>query len=285
MGKKFNLVADGILYLILLLIVLFIALPFSYILFSSFSTNAEYYSRGFYILPHKWTINAYGYLAMNENFMQAYRNTFVLTACGTAISLGFTLFMAYGLSKRWLRGRRLLNMLVLFTMIFHGGMIPTYLLVSELHLLNSYWSIYLTGAIFPFLLIIMRSFFASFPPELEEAARMDGCGELQLLLRIVLPLSIPSVVTIALMYGVAHWNSYFQAILYLNDSAKWPIQSFLRQFLLDSDTGMLRSVGSYEYGPPVKMAAVIVTALPLLLCYPFLQKYFNKGMLVGSIKG
>ncbi|GBF77279.1 putative ABC transporter permease [Paenibacillus sp. 598K] len=222
---------------------------------------------------------------MNENFMHSYRNTFVLTVCGTAISLAFTLLMAYGLSKRWLRGRRFLNILVLFTMIFHGGMIPTYLVVRELELLDSYWAIYLTGAIFPFLLIIMRSFFASFPMELEEAARIDGCGELRLLLRIVLPLSVPSVVTIALMYAVAHWNNYFQAILYLNNAAKWPIQSFLRQFLLDSDTGMLRSVGGYEYGPPVKMAAVVVTALPLVLCYPFLQKYFNQGMMIGSVKG
>jgi putative aldouronate transport system permease protein len=193
--------------------------------------------------------------------------------------------MAYGLSKSWLKGRKIMNMLVLFTMIFNGGMIPTYLVVRQLHLVNTYWAIFLTMAIFPFLLIIMRSFFASVPIELEEAARLDGCGEWLLLFRIILPLSLPSVITIGLMYGVAHWNNYFLAILYLNDASKWPVQTFLRQFLLDSSTDMQTNIGGYEFGPPVKMAAVVLTALPLLLGYPFLQKFFNKGMMVGSVKG
>lgn len=283
--KKANLMFDGFIYILLLVCFFFVAFPFAYVFFSSFSSNSEFLTRGFYIIPHEWTINAYGYLLMNENFIQSYKNTFVITVCGTAISLCFTVLMAYGLSKSWLKGRKVLNMLVLFTMIFNGGMIPTYLVVRELHLLNTYWALFLTAAIFPFLLIIMRSFFASVPLELEEAARMDGCGEWLLLFRIILPLSMPSVVTIGLMYGVAHWNNYFQAILYLNDASKWPVQAFLRQFLLDSDTGMLNDVGGFEYGPPVKMAAVVATAMPLILCYPFLQKYFNKGMMVGSVKG
>jgi putative aldouronate transport system permease protein len=283
--KKANFLFDGFIYVLLFVCFLFIAFPFAYVLFSSFSSNSEYLTRGFFILPHNWTLNAYGYLLMNQNFIRSYENTFVIAICGTAISLLFTVLMGYGLSKSWLKGRRVLNMAVLFTMIFNGGMIPTYLVVRQLHLLNTYWALFLTAAIFPFLLIIMRSFFASVPVELEEAARIDGCGEWLLLFRIILPLSLPSVVTIGLMYGVAHWNNYFQSILYLNDSNKWPVQAFLRQFLLDSDTGMLNDVGGFEYGPPVKMAAVVATALPLILCYPFLQKYFNKGMMVGSVKG
>ncbi|MGG1514587.1 carbohydrate ABC transporter permease [Paenibacillus oryzisoli] len=283
--KKSNRLFDSFIYFVLVVIFLFIAFPFAYILFSSFSTKTEFLTRGFFLFPHDWTINSYGYLLMNGNFVRSYGNTFIITIGGTAISLFFTILMAYGLSKVWLRGRKTMNMLVLITMIFNGGLIPTYLVVRQLHLINSYWALFLTGAIFPFLLILMRSFFSNIPAELEEAARMDGCGEWRLLYTIILPLSMPSLVTIGLMYGVARWNDYFQAVLYLNDANLWPIQTFLRQFLLDSDTAMLTSVGGFEYGPPVKMAAVVATALPLLICYPFLQKYFNKGMMVGSVKG
>lgn len=277
----FNLLIYGLLVLSMLAVLL----PFLYVFFSSFSSKAEYLSRGFYLFPNEWTINSYGYLLSSDGFLKAYGNTFFITIVGTLINLVFTCLMAYGLSKSWLKGRGILNFMVLFTMIFNGGMIPTYLILKELSLIDTYWALFLSGAIAPFILIIMRSFFSNIPEELEEAARIDGCNEWVLLFRIVIPLSLPSIVTISLMYAVMHWNSYFTAILYLNDSNKWPVQVFLRQLLLESDSSMETHIGAFEYGPPVKMAAVIATALPLLLCYPFMQKYFNKGMFVGSVKG
>lgn len=285
LAKRNDIWFNGVIYGLLMISLLVVSLPFLYVLFSSFSTKAEFLSRGFYILPNDWTINSYGYLLKNKGFLSSYGNTFYITIIGTAVNVFFTCLMAYGLSKKGLKGRSLLNFMVLFSMIFNGGMIPTYLVVKELSLIDSYWSLFLTSAIGPFILIIMRSFFSNIPAELEESARIDGCTEWRLLFSIVIPLSMPSIITIGLMYGVLHWNAYFQAILYLNDSNKWPVQVFLRQLLLESDSSMEPTIGAFEYGPPVKMAAVIATALPLLLCYPFLQKYFNKGMMVGSVKG
>lgn len=277
----FNLLVYGLLTISLLAV----ALPFLYVIFSSFSTKAEYLSRGFYLFPKDWTFNSYGYLFNNKGFLSSYANTIYITIAGTGINVLVTCLMAYGLSKSWLKGRGWLNFMVLFTMIFNGGLIPTYLVLKELSLINTYWALFLGGAVAPFILIIMRSFFSTIPAELEESAKIDGCNEWRLLFSIVIPLSLPSIVTVTLMYGVAHWNAYFQAILYLNDSDKWPVQVFLRQLLLETDSSMELNIGDYEYGPPVRMAAVMLTALPLLLCYPFLQKYFNQGMFVGSVKG
>jgi putative aldouronate transport system permease protein len=259
--------------------------PFIYIIASSFATQHEFMSRGFFIIPHEWTIEAYGYLLSNANFTAAFGNAVTITVSGTFINILLTSLMAYGLSKSWLKGRRAMNFMVLFTMIFAGGMIPTYLVVKELGLLNSYWALYLTTAIAPFNLIVMRSFFQNIPAELEESARIDGCSELRLFWQIVIPLSMPAVATFTLFYAVQNWNTYFYAILFLNNSADMPLQVFLRQMLIESDSGMEVDAGGFAYTPAVKMAAVLITAAPLLAVYPFMQKYFNKGMLMGSVKG
>lgn len=264
---------------------LVVLLPFLYVLASSFASKHEILTRGFFLLPDRWVWDAYGYLLNDRNFTTAFRNAVYITVIGTSINIVLTGLMAYGLSKSWLRGRRALNIMVLLTMIFNGGMIPTYLVVKELHLLNSYWALFLVTAIAPFNLIVLRSFFQSIPQELEESARIDGCSEWRLLAQIIVPLSMPAIATFTLFYAVHNWNTYFNAILYIHDSAKWPLQVFLRQMLLDSDSDMDTEAGGFEFGPHVKMAGVILTALPLLIVYPFLQKYFNKGMLLGSVKG
>ncbi|WP_397340451.1 carbohydrate ABC transporter permease [Paenibacillus qinlingensis] len=280
-----NAVFTTLVYGLLGVTLILILLPLLYVLISSFSSKHEIVTRGFFLIPHEWVIDAYGYLLSNENFKTAFSNSVVITVVGTLINIVFTSLMAYGLSKTWLKGRRTLNFIVLFTMLFSGGMIPTYLVVRELHLLDSYWSLFLVGAIAPFNLIVMRSFFQNIPPELEEAAKMDGCSELRLFWTIVIPLSMPAIATFTLFYAVHNWNTYFLAILYINDSTKWPLQVFLRQMLIVSESSMENQAGSFEFGPAVKMAAVILTALPLLIVYPFMQKYFNKGMLLGSVKG
>ncbi|MBB6732143.1 carbohydrate ABC transporter permease [Cohnella zeiphila] len=270
---------------ILLISLLAVVFPFLYVVMTSFAPREEILTRGFFLLPHRWTINAYGYLMNNRQFTTSFLNAVHITVVGTIVNMVLTSLMAYGLSKAWLKGRRALNFMVLFTMLFGGGIIPTYLVVKSLHLLDSYWSIFLTGAIAPFHLIVMRSFFQNLPSELEEAARIDGCGEWRLLGRIVLPLSMPAVATFTLFYAVQNWNSYFNAVLYLNDSDKWPLQVFLRQMMNEANDSMENVSGAFEYSPTVKMAAIVITALPLLAVYPFLQKYFNKGMLMGSVKG
>jgi len=190
------------------------------------------------------------------------------------------------LSKKQLKGRSVLNGLVLFTLLFSGGTIPTYLVVKGLGLVNSYWALWLTTAIAPFHLIVMRGFFQAVPAELEEAARMDGSGEWRLLWSVIVPLSLPAIATFTLFYAVQQWNTYFAAILYINDSSRWPLQVFLRQMLIEDNTNVGRSLSeTVHYTPAAKMAAIVLTVLPLLVCFPFLQKYFNKGVLLGSIKG
>jgi putative aldouronate transport system permease protein len=271
----------NILLLISLVVVLF---PFLYVVFTSFAPQEEILTRGFFLIPHDWTMDAYRYLTHSGNFVQSFNNAVYITVVGTFINMVLTSLMAYGLSKPWLKGRRILNFMVLFTMLFSGGIIPTYLVVKSLHLLDSYWSLFLTGAIAPFHLIVLRSFFQAIPMELEESARIDGCGELRLFYRIILPLSLPAIATFTLFYAVHNWNSYFNAILYLNDSGKWPLQVFLRQLLNQSDANV-EDVAALQFTPAVRMAAVVLTAVPLLAVYPFLQKYFNKGMLLGSVKG
>jgi putative aldouronate transport system permease protein len=274
----------GLVYMTLIASLLCLVGPFLYVVSSSFATEHEILNRGFFLIPKEWTIDAYGYLLSNANFLTAFENSVVITVCGTIINITLTSLMAYGLSKTWLKGRRTLNFMVLITMIFSGGIIPTYLVVRELGLINSYWALYLTMAIAPFNLIVMRSFFQSIPSELEEAARIDGCSELRLFLRIIIPLSMPSIATFTLFYAVYNWNTYFYAILFINDSADWPLQVYLRQMLVVS-SGMEEEAGAFRYTPGVKMAAVLITALPLLVVYPFLQKHFNKGMMLGSVKG
>lgn len=195
--------------------------------------------------------------------------------------------MAYGLTRRDLDGRKTVNMMIVFTMLFNGGMIPAFLVVKSLGLIDSYMALILPGAISAFNLIILRSFFAGLPDGLEESAKIDGCGDFGILFKIVLPLSLPSLATISLFYAVNYWNSYFSAIMYINDSDKWPIQVLLRQIVIAA-SGMAADTGSDFIKPPeqtIKMAVIVVSTLPILLVYPFLQKYFAKGALVGSVKG
>lgn len=269
-----------------LILVLFIALiPFLYVFLTSFATREEIYSRGFFLIPNKWTLHSYQYLMADRHFLGSLRNSVVITSVGTTISMTVTTLMAYGLSKTWLKGRTVLNFMVLFTMMFSGGMIPLYLIVRSLHLLDSYWALFLTGAVTPFYLIVIRSAFQNFPSEIEESARIDGCSEFGTLWRIVIPLSMPIIATFTLFYTVDYWNSYFSALLYINQSDRLPIQVFLRQMLIQPSENMGVTTQGLEFSPAVRMAAVVITAAPLLIVYPFLQKHFNKGMLLGSVKG
>ena len=262
-------------------------LPFLNVLGSSFATPGELATRSFVVIPETFTLDAYRYILSTSTIFRALGVSVFVTAVGTFVSLLLTSFMAYALSKPYLRGRRVINFLVIFTMLFSGGMIPTFIVVQNLGLIDSLWALILPVAINAFNFVIMRSFFQAIPDSLEEAARIDGCSDLGVFLRIVLPLSLASIATIGLFYAVGYWNTYQNAILYINDSEKWPIQVLLRQIVIVA-SGMNADASVVDVVPPaqsVKMAVIVVATLPMLLVYPFIQRYFVKGALIGSVKG
>ncbi|KQX48781.1 MULTISPECIES: carbohydrate ABC transporter permease [unclassified Paenibacillus] len=273
--------------LILLCLALIVVVPFLFTFFSSFATSKELLLKGVVLWPKEWTLEAYRFLLDNDQFTRAFKNAVYLTVVGTTINMTLSILMAYGLSQPGVKGRTTINFMVLFTMLFHGGMIPTYLVVNKLGLINSYWSIWLVNAIAPFNMIVMRSFFQTLPNEMKESARIDGCGEFKILWRIILPISLPVLVTFTLFYTVANWNTYFQAVLYLNNANSYPLQVFLRQVLIvnTSELGLAVTENGYAYTPAVRHAAILLAAMPLILVYPFMQKYFSKGMMMGSVKG
>jgi putative aldouronate transport system permease protein len=262
-------------------------IPFLNIIGSSFATPGELTRRPFVIVPETFSLDAYRYILSTPTIFRAMGVSLFVTVVGTLVSLVLTALMAYALSKRYLKGRRVVNFLVVFTMLFSGGMIPTFIVVKELGLIDSLWSLILPVAINAFNFVIMRSFFQAIPDSLEEAARIDGCTDLGVFLRIVLPLSLASIATIGLFYAVSYWNTYQSAILYINSSEKWPIQVLLRQIVIVA-SGLNADANVVEVVPPaqsIKMAVIVVATLPMLILYPVLQKYFVKGALIGSVKG
>jgi len=272
---------------VLFVLALSVLIPLLLTVSSSFADSKELLMRGAVLWPKNWTLEAYRFLLDNDQFTQSFKNAVIITVVGTTINMVLSVLMAYGLAQPSVKGRTAVNFMVLFTMLFHGGMIPTYLVVNGLGLIDSYWSIWLVNAITPFNMIIIRSYFQTLPKELQESARIDGCGEFNILRRIILPISMPTIITFTLFYTVANWNTYFQAILYLNDSHRYPLQVFLRQVLIvnPSELGLSVTDSGLLYTPAVRHAVILLAALPLIAVYPFMQKHFNKGMMVGSIKG
>jgi len=277
-------------YIVLTLFGLAAVLPFVYVIAGSFASDAELTSRAVFFIPKTFTLNAYEFIFSTATIVKSIGVSVYVTVIGTLVNLFFTVTMAYSLAKRGLYGRNLVLNLVIFSMLFGGGMIPTYLVVKELQLLDSLWALMLPGAISAFNLIIVKNFFQEIPKEIEEAGRIDGCSELGLLWRIVLPLSMPVLATFTLFYAVGHWNDFFSALLYINDPEKWPLQVMLRQIVLLSQAaaGDLNSMDPNFVKPPdqsIKMAVIVVGTIPILCVYPFLQKHFAKGVLLGSVKG
>jgi putative aldouronate transport system permease protein len=277
-------------FIFLGIIGLLMVCPFIYIIAGSFATEAELTRRSFFLIPETFALESYKYIFSTGTFTRSILVSIGVTVVGTLVCLFFTFTMAYPLSRKHLMGRSTIMNLIIFSMLFGGGMIPTYLVVKSLGLLDSYWALILPIAINPFNLIIVKTFFQNIPLELEESAKIDGCTEFGIFWRIMLPLSKPVLATFALFYAVAIWNDFFSALLYINDNTKWPVQVLLQQIILLSQT-MLNdptSMGAEYVEPPeqsLKLAVVVVATLPILIIYPFLQKHFAKGMLLGSVKG
>jgi len=277
-------------YVFLAVFALVTVLPFVYIIAGSFATEIELIQRKFFLFPRDPSLAAYQYIFSSDTLFRSIVNSVIITVFGTLTNLAFTLSMAYSLSRKDLMGRNFVMNLVIFSMLFSGGMIPGYLVVKELGLLDSYAAVILPGAISAFNLIVIRNFFQNLPPGLEEAARIDGCSDIGVLWRIVLPLSKPIIATFGLFYAVGHWNNFFSAMLYLNDSKMWPLQVMLREIVMLSQVavGDMSAFDPEFVEPPdqaVKMAVIVVGTVPILCVYPFLQKHFAKGVLLGSIKG
>jgi len=257
-------------------------IPFLYVFINSFSGTED-------LWPTTWTLDAYRYIFSTARFIKSLGVSIYITAIGTCMSLLTTSFMAYGLSNSKVPGRKAVLLMALFTILFSGGMIPTYFVVRNVGMIDTLWALMIPTMMSGFYLIVMKEFFQSVPEELKEAAQIDGCHELGIFFRIVLPLSLPALAAFGLFYAVGLWNQYFSAILYINDYDKWPIQVLLQQIVIQASGsfGDTSSMGENMtfYGQSVRMAVVIVATIPILLVYPFLQKHFAKGVLLGSVKG
>ncbi|MFD1849558.1 carbohydrate ABC transporter permease [Oceanobacillus bengalensis] len=288
LGDKFFTVFN---YFVLVVIACLMVYPLLYVLSASFSNPERIVLGDIWLFPQEFRLDSYITVFQNEDVLIGYRNTIIYTVLGTAINLLFSIMIAYPLSRKDFYGRGVITAFIMFTMFFSGGMIPTFLLIRDLGMLDTIWAIVLPGAVSVYNVIIMRTFFQNIPEELREAAEIDGCSNITFLIRIVLPLSMPIIAVMTLFYGVGHWNAYFDALIYLNDEDKYPLQLFLRQMLIQEDMSGMGSAGSEVLAEHLmqieglKYAVVVVASLPMLILYPFLQKYFVKGVMIGSLKG
>ncbi|WP_102412754.1 ABC transporter permease subunit [Beduinella massiliensis] len=285
--RIFN-VALGILLTVLCLVVIY---PLYYILIASFTDPAVVNSGKFLLYPEKPFLDGYERILEYKPLWRGYTNSFLYMGLTVVCSLVTTIPAAYVLSRRDMVFRDGLMMIFTFTMFFSGGMIPSYLLIKSLHLLNTAWAIVLPSACSAWNLIVARTFFQeSIPPELLEAARIDGCDDFTFFFRIVLPLSQTIIAVIGLFFAVSQWNAYFNALMYMTEEKKMPLQVVLRNLILiNSTTDMLGDAMGYDsrakLAEQMKYGVIVIGALPLLLLYPFLQKYFAKGVMIGAIKG
>ncbi|MDQ0871560.1 putative aldouronate transport system permease protein [Paenibacillus sp. V4I3] len=274
-------------YSFLLIFSVACGLPFLYILAVSFTSPEEVARGGIILFPKEWSLASYRYIFSTNTLVRSLMVSIYITVVGTFINLLLTSLMAYPLSKSHIRGRKYILLAVLFTMLFGGGLIPTYFIVKALGLTNTLWALMIPSAISGFNLIVLKNFFQQIPDGLEDSAKIDGCSDLGVLFRIVLPLSMPAMATFALFYAVSHWNQFFNAILYINDNTKWPIQVLLREIVILAQSRIGdASIDEAQIQPlTIRMAVIVFATVPILFVYPFLQKHFTKGVLLGSVKG
>ncbi|WP_028589603.1 carbohydrate ABC transporter permease [Paenibacillus massiliensis] len=264
--------------------------PIYYVFVVSFTDPSEFIGKGLVLFPEKWSLASYEYLLSTDAFMRSMGNSAYITIVGTVLSLLVTSGLSYAISRRRLRGRRFFMLAILITTLFNPGMIPPYLLVRDLNLINSTWSLILPVLTNGWYVLLMKSFFDSIPTSLEESARIDGANDMTVWIRIILPLSLPSLAAFGLFYAVGYWNTFFYALLYINDFDKQPLQVLLQNMLIDASTATGGAAAAEMMAeqriPPetIKMAAVVIATLPIVLVYPFLQKHFAKGVMLGSVK-
>lgn len=277
----------NVLAMLLLVFVTFYPLYYIFVVSVSGGNAVMRGDVSFYPIDFNW--NTYALVFDDSSIWRSYLNTIVYTVVGTSINLVCTALCAYPLSKREFYGRGFFTLMIVVTMFFSGGLIPNYLLVQKLGMMNTMWALVIPGAISVWNMIVMRTFFQGIPNELYESAGMDGASELTSLIKITLPLSKPIMATMAMFYAVGHWNSFFSAMIYLNEKAKFPLQIILRNMVVMGEMSSQSQEISGAYAAVtatnIKYAVIIIAVLPILLVYPFIQKYFVKGVMVGSLKG
>lgn len=283
---------DIINYFLLVVVLIIVLYPLIFVAVASISNPAAVVNGEVWLLPKEITFTGYEKLFANKEILKGYMNTIIYTVVGTMVNVVMTILAAYPLSRKDFSGRNIFTALFVFTMFFSGGLIPTYLIVKDLGMTNTMWALIIPNAVAVWNIIIMRTFFQqSIPFEIQESAQIDGCGNFKILLKIILPLSMPILAVMTLFYSVAHWNSFFSALIYLSERDKYPLQLFLREILIQSnmqdmiqtsEESLAKTIMEAE---SIKYALVIVANLPILMLYPFLQRYFVKGMVIGAIKG
>ncbi|MFB9327099.1 carbohydrate ABC transporter permease [Paenibacillus aurantiacus] len=277
-------------YAVAAIIIAIVLYPLLFVVSASFSDPAKVLAGEVWLLPKGVSADAYANILQNEKLWIGYRNSILYAVVGTAINLIMTILAAYPLSRPDLPGRKALMLFITLTMFFGGGLIPTYLLVKSLGMVDTMWALIIPGAISTYNLIVMRTYFqSSIPWELQEAALIDGCTNWRLLLNIILPLSKPIIAVMALFYAVGHWNSFFNALIYIRTESLYPLQLILREILMISQSDAIDgNVGLEDkilLAESIKYAVIIISSLPVWLMYPFVQRHFVKGVMIGSIKG
>jgi putative aldouronate transport system permease protein len=285
-------VFDISVYIFLGLLSLITFFPFYNVLIISFAKFEVISQHNLYLLPLSFDLLAYKVILTDAKFWSSSFNTVFITVVGVLFSMSISVAGAYALSKRGMPGRNAMLTLILFTMFFNGGLIPFYLIVKALGLVNSIFVMIIPAGLNTFYLIIMKNYFGTLPESLEESAKLDGANDLYILLRIILPISAPFIATFALFYAVERWNEWWYALIFISDSSKTPLQIYLRETLITNNM-LLNTLAqqaadknsSKVYTPALQMATIVISSVPILMVYPFLQKHFAKGILVGSIKG
>lgn len=288
--NKSDMIFDLINISLLTGVLIIILYPLLFVVSASFSEPMMVLQGKVRLWPVGFNLGSYEAVFHNNKILTGYKNTILYTVVGTAVNIFMTIAGAYPLSRKDFVGRNGIMMFFTFTMFFGGGLIPTYMVIKGLGLYNNFWVMVFPSAVSVWNLIIMRSFFQNtIPAELQEAAFMDGCTNIKMLIKIVLPLSAPIIAVMVIFYGVGHWNAFFTALIYFKDSKKFPLQLVLREILLQNNmqdmTGDETLVAQQLLGEAIKYSVIIVSSLPVLMLYPFLQKYFVKGVMVGAIKG
>ena len=289
MRKKYN-VFDCVIIVVLVLLSLIMLYPFWHELMYSFSDPVEAATGGMFLWPRGFNLKSYWSVLRNKSVWTGFRVSIIVTLIGTVSGVLFSAMLAYPLSKKEMPGRNLLVSMIFFTMLFSGGMIPNYLLIKELNLIDRYGALILPGLLSAWNIFIMKNSFSGLPASLEESARIDGANDITIFFRIVMPLSKAVLATIALFTAVGYWNDYFSTVLYIISKDRWSLQAVLREILSNAQSAMsstgisVRAEEAISSGT-VKAATVMVATVPILLVYPFVQKYFIKGVMIGSVKG
>ena len=283
---------NALVYVIIIVLTLVVLYPIVYIVSASFSSTTAIAQGRVWLWPVEFSTQAYEVLLEYEDIWVGYRNTIFYTVVATVLNVGLTMMCAFPMARKDLKGRGFLSMFFTFTMLFSGGMIPNYLLVKSLGMVNTRWAMIIPGAMSVYNMIVARTFIQSnIHDELMEAAKIDGCDDFRFFFQIVLPLSKAIIAVLALWYAVSHWNAYFNAFLYLTDKDKYPLQIFLREILVqnqfssDAFTSSIEAVQKEQLQLLLKYAVIVVSTLPLFAFYPLAQKYFVKGVMIGSVKG